>query len=162
LGKIAVYPGSFDPITNGHIDIITRSRCLFEKLIIAVVYNPNKDALFSMEERIGIIKTIFKDDKNIEVDSFKGLLVYYVIQKNAHVIIRGLRAISDFEYEFQMALMNRRLNDKIETVFMMPHENYIYVSSGLVKEVFQLGGSISGLVPEIVERKLKNKFGIKK
>lgn len=162
MGKIAVYPGSFDPITNGHIDIINRSRCLFEKLIIAVVYNPDKEALFSAEERIGIIKTVFKEDKNIEVDCFEGLLVDYVSKKKAHVIIRGLRAISDFEYEFQMALMNRRLNDKIDTVFMMPHENYIYVSSRLIKEVFQLEGSIAGLVPEIVERKLKDKFIIKK
>jgi pantetheine-phosphate adenylyltransferase len=162
LGKIAVYPGSFDPITNGHIDIINRCRCLFEKLIIAVVHNPNKEALFSVEERIAIIKHTVKDANNIEVDSFKGLLVDYVKQKKAHVIIRGLRAISDFEYEFQMALMNRRLDDNVLTLFMMPHEKYIYVSSQLIKEVFALGGAIYGLVPDIVEEKMKEKFKRKK
>jgi len=162
LSKIAVYPGSFDPITNGHIDIINRSRCLFDKLIIAVVHNPNKEALFGVEERIDMIKAIIKGHKNIEIDSFSGLLIDYVRQKGAYVIIRGLRAISDFEYEFQMALMNRKLNEEVETVFMMPHEKYIYVSSRIIKEVFQLGGSISDLVPEIVERELKKKFSILK
>jgi pantetheine-phosphate adenylyltransferase len=162
VGKIAIYPGSFDPITNGHIDIINRSRCLFEKLIIAVSHNPNKKAFFSIKERIAIIKHTVKEYSNIEVDSFRGLLVDYVRQKKAHVIIRGLRAISDFEYEFQMALMNRRLDDNVLTLFMMPHEKYIYVSSQLIKEVFALGAKIYGLVPEIVEEKMKEKFKRKK
>jgi pantetheine-phosphate adenylyltransferase len=162
VGKIAIYPGSFDPITNGHIDIINRSRCLFEKLIVAVSHNANKKALFSIKERIAIIKHTVKEYSNIEVDSFKGLLVDYVRQKKAHVIIRGLRAISDFEYEFQMALMNRRLDDNVLTLFMMPHEKYIYVSSQLIKEVFALGGEIYGLVPDIVEEKMKEKFKRKK
>ena len=158
MKKIAVFPGSFDPITNGHIDIIERCNHLFDKIIIAIAFNPEKRGLFTLNERLEMIRTIYGEHKNIIIDSFEGLLMDYAKKVGANIIIRGLRAISDFEYEFQMALMNRRLDDKIETIFMMPHETYSYVSSRLIKEVFQLGGSIQGLVPPIVEKKLREKF----
>lgn len=158
MKKIAVFPGSFDPITNGHIDIIERCNQLFDKIIISVAFNPEKKGLFALEERLDMIRAIYGDHENIIVDSFEGLLMDYARRVSANIIIRGLRAISDFEYEFQMALMNRRLDDKIETIFMMPHESYSYVSSRLIKEVFQLGGSVQGLVPPIVEKKLREKF----
>ena len=158
MKKIAVFPGSFDPITNGHIDIIERCNHLFDKIIIAIAFNQEKRELFTLKERLEMIRAIYGDQNNIIIDSFEGLLVDYARKVGANTIIRGLRAISDFEYEFQMALMNRRLNDKIETIFMMPHETYSYVSSRLIKEVFQLGGSIQGLVPPIVEKKLREKF----
>ena len=154
---IAVYPGSFDPLTNGHVDIIQRGSRLFDRIIIAVLINLEKAPLFTVPERVQIAKEVFRDRPNVEVDTFDGLLVEYARSKRASVIVRGLRAVSDFEYEMQMALMNRRLNQEVETVFMMPGEPYTYVSSRLVKEVVALGGSVSGLVPEIVERRLRDK-----
>jgi pantetheine-phosphate adenylyltransferase len=154
---IAVYPGSFDPLTNGHIDIIERGSRLFDRIIIAVLINLEKAPLFTVPERVQIAREVFQDRPNVEVDTFDGLLVEYARSRRASVIVRGLRAVSDFEYEMQMALMNRRLNHEVETVFMMPGEPYTYVSSRLVKEVVALGGSVSGLVPEIVERRLRDK-----
>ena len=150
--KIAIYPGSYDPITNGHLDIIERSSKLFDKIIVAVVRNGEKgSALFSESERIALIKQSIIHLKNVEVDSFNGLLVNYAADKNANAIIRGLRALSDFEFEFKMALMNRSLNEEISTVFMMPHEKYTHISSSLVKEVASLGGDVSAYVPHHVE-----------
>jgi pantetheine-phosphate adenylyltransferase len=154
---IAVYPGSFDPLTNGHIDIIQRGSRLFDRIIIAVLINLEKAPLFTVPERVQIAREVFQDRPNVEVDTFDGLLVEYARSRRASVIVRGLRAVSDFEYEMQMALMNRRLNHEVETVFMMPGEPYTYLSSRLVKEVVALGGSVKGLVPEIVERRLREK-----
>ncbi len=158
MNKIAIYPGSFDPITNGHVDIIERSLKIFDKIIIGVLENPEKEYFFSTEERVNILKRIFKNRKEIEIEPFCGLLVDFVKSKKARVVIRGLRAISDFEYEFQMALMNRKLNPEIETFFMMPSIEYSYLSSRLVKEVYSLGGCIKNLVPPIVEEELKKKI----
>ncbi|HET9468440.1 MAG TPA: pantetheine-phosphate adenylyltransferase [Vicinamibacterales bacterium] len=155
--KLAVYPGSFDPLTNGHVDIIERGTHLFDKIIVAILVNVEKSPLFTMQERVDIVRDVFKGRPNVEVDTFDGLLVDYVAKRKADVIVRGLRALSDFETEFQMALMNRRLSPDIETVFMMPAEQYTYISSRLIKEVFSLGGQVSGLVPEIVESRLKDK-----
>jgi pantetheine-phosphate adenylyltransferase len=155
--RLAVYPGSFDPLTNGHVDIIERGTHLFDKIIVAILLNVEKAPLFSMQERVEIVRDVFKGQPNVEVDTFQGLLVDYVAKRKADVIVRGLRALSDFETEFQMALMNRRLSPQIETVFMMPAEQYTYISSRLIKEVFSLGGQVHGLVPEIVEIKLKEK-----
>ena len=155
--KLAVYPGSFDPLTNGHVDIIERGTHLFDRIIVAILINVEKSPLFSMQERVEIVREVFKGHPNVEVDTFEGLLVDYVAARKADVIVRGLRALSDFETEFQMALMNRRLSPDIETVFMMPAEQYTYISSRLIKEVFSLGGQVRGLVPEIVERRLKEK-----
>jgi pantetheine-phosphate adenylyltransferase len=155
--KLAVYPGSFDPLTNGHVDIIERGMHLFDKIIVAILVNVDKSPLFSMQERVEIVREVFKGRPNVEVDTFDGLLVDYVTRRKADVIVRGLRALSDFETEFQMALMNRRLGPNIETVFMMPAEQYTYISSRLIKEVFSLGGQVRGLVPEIVESRLKDK-----
>jgi pantetheine-phosphate adenylyltransferase len=154
---LAIYPGSFDPITMGHVDIIHRGSRLFERIVIAVLINVDKAPLFSVHERVDIAREVFRDRANVEVDTFDGLLVDYARRKQAGVIVKGLRAVSDFEYEMQMALMNRRLNADIETVFMMPTEPYTYVSSRLVKEVVALGGSVKGIVPEIVERRLREK-----
>ena len=154
--KIAIYPGSYDPITNGHLDIIERSSKLFDKIIVAVASNAEKgSALFSESERIAMINQSIIHLKNVEVDSFNGLLVNYAADKNANAIIRGLRALSDFESEFKMALMNRSLNEEISTVFMMPHEKYTHISSSLVKEVAWLGGDVSAYVPQHVERALQ-------
>ena len=155
--RVAVYPGSFDPLTNGHVDIILRGSRIFDRIVVAILENVEKTPLFGLEERIEIARDVFKKQPNVEVDEFGGLLVDYVEQRGANVIVRGLRAISDFEYELQMALMNHRLNPQVETVFMMPTEPYTYVSSKLVKEVVTLGGSVSGLVPEIVESPLRKK-----
>jgi pantetheine-phosphate adenylyltransferase len=152
-----VYPGSFDPLTNGHVDIILRGARLFDRIVVAILVNAEKSPLFSMDERLDILRAVFKDHANVEIDTFGGLLVDYVERRRAQVIVRGLRALSDFEYEFQMALMNRRLNPKIETVFMMPAEQYTYISSKLIKEVFALGGRVHGLVPELVEARLRDK-----
>jgi pantetheine-phosphate adenylyltransferase len=155
--KLAVYPGSFDPLTNGHVDIIERGTHLFDKIIVAILVNVEKSPLFTMEERVEIVREVFKGRPNVEVDTFDGLLVDYVAKRQADVIVRGLRALSDFEAEFQMALMNRRLGPHIETVFMMPAEQYTYISSRLIKEVFSLGGQVRGLVPEVVESRLREK-----
>ena len=157
MPTLAVYPGSFDPLTNGHVDIITRGARNFDRIIVAILINAEKAPLFSMDERLKITREVFKDFPNVEVDTFDGLLVDYVERRRAHVIVRGLRAVSDFEFEFQMALMNRRLNGKIETVFMMPAEQYSYISSRLIKEVFSLGGRVHGLVPDTVEERLRQK-----
>lgn len=156
--RLAVYPGSFDPLTNGHVDIIQRGVRLFDRIVIALLVNRDKSPLFSVEERLELTREVFRDEPNVEVDTFDGLLVDYALRRRANVIVRGLRAISDFEYELQMALMNRRLTAEIETVFMMPAEPYTYVSSRLVKEVFALGGSVSGLVPAAVEARLAAKY----
>ena len=160
--RVAIYPGSFDPLTNGHVDIIERGSRIFDSIIVAILSNAEKTPLFSEKERIEIIQEVFKDRPNVKVETFKGLLVDYAKQKEAHVIVRGLRAVSDFEYEFQMALMNRHLEPGLETVFMMPAEQYTYISSRLIKEVFTLGGEISGLVPPVVEEKLRAKQKAKK
>ena len=154
---IAIYPGSFDPLTSGHVDIIRRGSHLFERIIVGVLLNRDKSPLFTVNERVDIAREVFAGYTNVEVDTFDGLLVEYARRKGASVIVRGLRAISDFEYEMQMALMNRHLNPDVETVFMMPAEPYTYVSSRLVKEVVALGGSVHGLVPEIVETRLRDK-----
>ncbi|HEX4346928.1 MAG TPA: pantetheine-phosphate adenylyltransferase [Vicinamibacterales bacterium] len=158
MPTLAVYPGSFDPLTNGHVDIITRGARLFDRIIVAILVNAEKAPLFTMPERVDIARDVFKDLGNVEVDTFEGLLVDYVARRNAQVIVRGLRAVSDFEFEFQMALMNQRLNGKIETVFMMPAEKYTYTSSRLIKEIVTLGGRIEGLVPTGVEERLRSKL----
>jgi pantetheine-phosphate adenylyltransferase len=157
MSTLAVYPGSFDPLTNGHVDIILRGARLFDRIIVAILVNAEKSPLFSMEERVDIARSVFKDHASVEVDTFDGLLVDYVERRQAQAIVRGLRAVSDFEFEFQMALMNQRLNSRIETVFMMPAEQYTYISSRLIKEVFKLGGRVNGLVPELVEQRLREK-----
>jgi pantetheine-phosphate adenylyltransferase len=157
-GSLAVFPGSFDPITNGHLDIIERSLSVFDQVVVAILVNLEKSPLFSVEERVEIIRETYRQQPRVRVETFSGLLVDYAERVGATVIVRGLRAISDFEYEFQMALMNRRLDPRIETVFMMPAEGYSYVSSRLVKEVFQLGGAVSELVPPVVERRLRAKY----
>ena len=155
----AIYPGSFDPVTNGHLDIIQRGCKLFDEIIVAVLVNPDKISFFSIEERSEILRevlqTIDRGDCEVIVESFQGLLVQYAAERGANAIVRGIRAISDYEYELQMALMNRRLQPRLETVFMMPAEAYSYVSSRLVKEVFQLGGPIAGMVPPLVEERMK-------
>ena len=154
---VAIYPGSFDPLTNGHVDIIQRGSRFFDRIVIAVLLNLEKSPLFTVPERVSIAREVFREWPNVEVDTFDGLLVDYARRKGASVIVRGLRAVSDFEYEMQMALMNRRLNQDVETVFMMPAEPYTYVSSRLVKEVVALGGTVHGLVPEVVEARLRDK-----
>jgi pantetheine-phosphate adenylyltransferase len=158
----AIYPGSFDPVTNGHLDIIERGCKLFDEIIISILVNPEKQPLFTVEERhemlAEVLQNINKSGCKVSVDSFRGLLVNYAMAQQADVIVRGIRAISDYEYELQMALMNRRLEPGIETVFMMPAETYSYVSSRLVKEVFHLGGAVSGLVPPVVENRMKEKM----
>lgn len=152
----AVYPGAFDPITNGHIDIIERSARIFDEVIVAILLNIEKQPMFSIEERIDMIRSVVKLD-NVRVDTFEGLLVHYAVAQNAEVIVRGIRAVSDYEYELQMALMNRRLEPRLETVFMMRAEGYSYLSSRLIKEVFMLGGSVEGLVPGLVEQRMRAK-----
>ena len=154
---VAVYPGSFDPLTNGHVDIIQRGSRLFDRIVVGILLNIEKSPLFTVPERVAIAREVFLGWNNVEVDTFDGLLVDYAGSKHASVIVRGLRAVSDFEYELQMALMNRRLSPEVETVFMMPAEPYTYLSSRLVKEVVALGGSVHGLVPGIVEDRLREK-----
>ncbi len=158
-GSLAVFPGSFDPITNGHLDIVERGLAVFDRVRMAILLNPEKQPLFTVDERLALIRDAWRGNPRVEADTFSGLLVDYAERAGASVIIRGIRAISDFEYELQMALMNRRLNPQIETVFMIPAESYSYVSSRLVKEVFQLGGRVSDLVPSVVEKRLREKYG---
>jgi pantetheine-phosphate adenylyltransferase len=163
MRRVAVYPGSFDPITNGHIDIIKRGLRIFDELIILVAYNPNKRGLFSVPERIEMIMDVIGDvNGRIRVDSFSGLLVDYLKQSNSNIILRGMRAVSDFEYEFQMALINRRLKRDVETVFLMTGYKWFYTSSNLIKEAASLNGSVKGLVPELVLQRLQDKFKLKK
>ena len=157
--KIAVYPGTFDPITNGHLSIVNRALKIFDKLIIAILNNPQKRPLFSLEERILMIEKVLKSKSNVEVDSFDGLLVDYVIKKNSNVVLRGIRALSDFEFEFQMALMNRKLNRDVQSIFLMTDYKWFYISSTIIKEAASFNGDISGLVPSVVCNKLKEKFG---
>ncbi|QXM05877.1 pantetheine-phosphate adenylyltransferase [Crassaminicella indica] len=156
--KIAVCPGSFDPVTNGHLDIIKRTSKLVDKVIVAVLYNSGKTPLFTVEERLELLREVTKDIPNVEIDCFSGLLVNYVKQKNINVIVKGLRAISDFEYELQMALTNKKLNPELETMFMMTSGEYSYLSSSIVKEVCKFHGCIDGLVPEVVKKALYKKF----
>lgn len=156
--RVAIYPGSFDPLTMGHVDIIARGSALFDRIIVGVLHNLEKKAMFTVDERLTMIRETFRERDNVQAAAFSGLLVDYAKNCKASTIVRGIRAISDFEYEFQMALMNRRLAPDIETVFMMPAEEYSYVSSRLVKEVATLGGSITGLVPEGVEAQLLEKL----
>src|SRR5947199_6036309 len=155
--NVAIYPGSFDPLTNGHVDIIQRGSRLFDRIVIAILLNIEKAPLFTVDERVDIAREVFRGYPNVEVDTFDGLLVEYARRKRASVIVRGLRAVADFEYEMQMALMNRHLDADIETVFMMPAEQYTYVSSRLIREVAALGGSVAGLVPAAVESRLAAK-----
>ena len=156
--KIAVYPGSFDPITFGHLDIINRGLQIFDKVIIAVAHNSAKSGLFSIDERIALIRKVLVGNERAIVDTFDGLLIDYVLSQNATVIIRGLRAVSDFEYEFQIAQMNRSISQKVETLFMMTSVPYSYLSSSIVKEVSSLNGPVDGLVPPLVKQALANKF----
>jgi pantetheine-phosphate adenylyltransferase len=156
--KVAIYPGAFDPVTNGHLDVIERSARLFDRLIVAVAVNPDKTSLFSLEERVEMLSEVTGGWRNVEVDSFGGLLTEYARNRGAVALIRGLRAISDFEVEFQMALMNRRLEPSLETVFLMTSEQHSFVSSGLVKEVMSLGGDGSQFLPPTVERRLREKL----
>ncbi len=158
MKRVAVYPGTFDPITNGHIDLINRALEFVDELIIAILVNSEKKPLFSVRERIQLIKQVLPENKRIRIEQFDGLLVDYATKVGARMILRGLRAVSDFDYEFQMALMNRRLQGQIQTVFLVPAEQYSYVSSKLVKEISNLGGAVTGLVPPIVEKRMKEKF----
>ncbi len=155
---VAIYPGTFDPLTNGHLDLIQRGSKIFDELVVAILRNPEKNPLFTINERKEVLLRMTKRYPNVKVDTFDGLLVDYARSKGARAVLRGIRAISDYEYELQMALMNRKLDPQIETVFMMPAEAYSYLSSRLVKEIYQLGGSIRGLVPELVEQRLKRKI----
>ena len=155
--RVAIYPGTFDPLTNGHVDIILRGARLFDRIVVGILHNRDKTPLFSVQERVDMAREVFASEPTVEVATFAGLLVDFARAKGAHVIVRGLRAVSDFEYEFQMALMNRRLVPEIETVFMMPAESYTYIRSRLIREVFALGGPISGLVPETVEARMRER-----
>jgi len=154
----AIYPGSFDPPTNGHLDLIERGSKIFEELIVAILRNSEKDPLFTLPERLEMLRSMVRHCPNVRVDSFDGLLVDYAMKNNAKAVLRGIRAISDYEYELQMALMNRKLQPQMETVFMASGETYSYLSSRLVKEIFRLGGSVRGLVPDLVEEKMRDKF----
>jgi pantetheine-phosphate adenylyltransferase len=158
MKHIAVYPGTFDPVTNGHVDLLERSLRIFDQVIVAIAENPKKKPLFSLKERIAMFKQVSARYDRVVIEGFDGLLVDYVRKKNAIAIIRGLRAVSDFEYEMQMALMNRRLDDTIETVFLMPNEEYSFITSTIVREAASYGGDVSSLVPRIVVQKLKKKF----
>jgi len=159
--KKVIYPGTFDPVTNGHIDIVQRASDLFDQIIVTVAKNPTKTALFSVEERLEMLKEVLKDFQNVLVDSFDGLVVEHAKQVGAVGIIRGLRAVSDFEYEFQMALMNRKLDSEIATILLMPHARYTYLNSTIIRNLAQFHGNVSEFVPPIVENKLKEKFGYK-
>lgn len=161
MQRVAIYPGSFDPVTNGHIDIVERGLKLFDRIVVAILHNPHKRALFTIEERIEMLQDCLKDFRNVEVDTFDGLLVDYAAKRNAQGILRGLRALSDFDYEFQMALMNRRLNRDIQTVFLMTELQWIFTSSSIIKEAARFGGNVNGMVPALVNNKLKDKFAHK-
>ncbi|MGH7885669.1 MAG: pantetheine-phosphate adenylyltransferase [Thermodesulfobacteriota bacterium] len=156
--RTAIYPGSFDPFTNGHLNIINRASKVFDKVIVSVAHNVSKKTVFSIEERVSIIKEIFKKRPSIEVDSFEGLLVEYAKKMKTNTILRGMRSVSDFEYEFQMALANKSIDDELETVFMVTDSEFTHISSSLIKEIITLGGSAKHLVPKIVEKKLKEKI----
>jgi len=155
--SVAIYPGSFDPVTNGHLDLIERGEKMFDKLIVAVLKNVDKEPLFSLDERIDMLREVTKQWDSVEIDVFQGLLVEYARKRGAAVILRGIRAVSDYEYELQMALMNRKLEPRLETVFMLPGETYSYLSAKLVREIAHLGGPLTGLVPPIVEQRLRAK-----
>ena len=157
--KSAIYPGTFDPLTNGHLSIINRALKIFDKLVVVILINPQKTTLFTLDERIYMLKEVLKGKPNIEVESFDGLLVDYVVQKKTNVIIKGLRALSDFEYEFQMSIMNRKLNREIQSVFLMTDYRWFYISSTIIKEAAKFGGEINGLVPPLVCKKVKEKYG---
>jgi pantetheine-phosphate adenylyltransferase len=159
MGKTAVYPGSFDPVTNGHFDVVERGLNLFDEIIVAVAINGGKTPLFTIEERLGMLRESFREMPGVKVDIFEGLLVDYVVERKADAILRGLRAVSDFEHEFQMALMNRKLKKTVQTVFLMTGLRWIFISSSIVKEAAQFGGNVRGMVPDIVYDKLKEKFG---
>jgi pantetheine-phosphate adenylyltransferase len=156
--RTAIYPGSFDPLTNGHLDVVQRAAKLFDRVVVAVAKNEGKHPTFSLEERVGLVKQAVQHLPNVEADSFDRLLVDYVVAKQAQVIVRGLRAVSDFEFEFQLALMNRKLNENIETIFMMPKDTYTFLSSRIVKEIARLGGDVSSFVPGNVQVALTHKF----
>jgi pantetheine-phosphate adenylyltransferase len=157
--RVAIYPGTFDPITNGHLSVVNRALKIFDKLVIAILTNPAKEPLFTLDERIYMIKEAVQNGANIEVDTFDGLLVDYAVKKDTNVIVRGLRALSDFEYEFQTALMNRKLNREVQSIFLMTDYKWFYTSSTIIKEAASFNGDVSGLVPELVNQKLKQKFG---
>ena len=158
MKRIAIYPGSFDPVTNGHLDIVERGLKLFDKIIVAIMHNPGKAGLFSIEERLQMLESAMKKFPNVEIDTFDGLTVEYAKKRKAQGILRGLRAMSDFEYEFQMALMNRKLNREVQTIFLMTGLRWIYTSSSIIKEAARFGGKVNGMVPALVQRKLKEKF----
>jgi pantetheine-phosphate adenylyltransferase len=161
MGKIAIYPGSFDPITNGHLDLIERGLKIFDEIIVAIAVNPVKQPLFTIEERVDLIREVLKDHPRVRIDHFTGLLVDFVRQQNTNVILRGLRAVSDFDYEFQLALMNRRLAPEIETVFLMTSLKWVFLSSTILKEAVSLGGVVEDIVPSVVFHRLREKFGVK-
>ena len=158
MKRVAVYPGSFDPITNGHVDLVKRGLKMFDEIVVLIATNPEKKSLFSVAERLAMIREIYRDNDRVRVDSYPGLLVDYLKQIEATIIFRGLRALSDFEYEFQMALMNRRLDREVETVFLMAGFKWFYTSSSIIKEAASLGGSVKGMVPDVVCRKLQEKY----
>ena len=158
MSKIAVYPGSFDPLTNGHLDVIQRAAKLFDRVIVAVAKNVDKQPLFTLEERLALVRHAVRHLSGVEADAFDGLLIEYVLRRKAQAIVRGLRAVSDFEFEFQLALMNRKLNENIETIFMMPKDTYTFLSSRIVKEIARLNGDVSAFVSARVEAALKKKF----
>jgi pantetheine-phosphate adenylyltransferase len=160
MKRTAIYPGSFDPLTNGHLDVVQRAAKLFDRVIIAVASNDSKHPLFTKDERVALVKSAVAKLPNVEADSFDGLLVEYVAAKKAQAIVRGLRAVSDFEFEFQLALMNRKLDEKIETIFMMPKDTYTFLSSRIVKEICRLGGDVSSFVPPNVQTALKKKLKV--
>jgi pantetheine-phosphate adenylyltransferase len=157
--RTVIYPGSFDPLTNGHLDIVNRAARLFDRVVVAVAKNESKSPLFAVKERLELVQESVAEIKNVEADSFDGLLVEYVEQQGGQAVIRGLRAVSDFEFEFQLALMNRKLNERIETIFMMPKDTYTFLSSRIVKEIARLGGNVESFVPPHVGRALRKKFG---
>ena len=155
---IAIYPGTFDPPTNGHLDLIHRGSKIFDELVVAILHNAEKVPLFTMEERLEMLRECTQAEKNVRIDTFEGLLADYAVAQGAQAVLRGIRAVSDYEYELQMAMMNRKLDPRLETIFMIPAEAYSYVSSRLVREIAQFGGSVTGLVPEMVEARLRKKF----